>query len=174
MLRIHRIPLSEEKQKSLLAFHALTGCDTTSQFYGVGKATAWKCSRRFHSCSQTLVEKVLSAHALMLVFRRSRKDLDALLPTQHALMLHISRAHYQTMVWKKALEPCPSFPRPEDSGWSYNEGVLKPILMIQEVVSVACLQLTFCPCSREHRVAASIGVASVTDFLLFGPGLQMQ
>ena len=31
---VHRIPLSEEKRKSLLAFHAITGCDTTSQFYG--------------------------------------------------------------------------------------------------------------------------------------------
>ena len=30
---VHRIPLSEEKRKSLLAFHAITGCDTTSQFY---------------------------------------------------------------------------------------------------------------------------------------------
>ena len=39
---VHRIPLSEEKRKSLLAFHAITGCDTTSQFYGVGKASAWK------------------------------------------------------------------------------------------------------------------------------------
>ncbi|CAH3171119.1 unnamed protein product, partial [Porites lobata] len=35
---VHRIPLSEEKRKSLLAFHAITGCDTTSQYYSVGKA----------------------------------------------------------------------------------------------------------------------------------------
>ena len=39
---VHSIPLSEEKRKSLLALHAITGCDTTSQFYGVGKASAWK------------------------------------------------------------------------------------------------------------------------------------
>ena len=39
---VHRIPLSEEKRRSLLAFHAVTGCDTTSQFYGVDKASAWK------------------------------------------------------------------------------------------------------------------------------------
>ena len=31
---IHQIILSEEIRKSLLAFHAITGCDTTSQFAG--------------------------------------------------------------------------------------------------------------------------------------------
>jgi len=39
---VYRIPLSEEKRKSLLAFHAITGCNATSQFCGVGKASAWK------------------------------------------------------------------------------------------------------------------------------------
>ena len=39
-ITVHRIPLSEEKRKS--PFHAITGCGTTSQFYGVGKASAWK------------------------------------------------------------------------------------------------------------------------------------
>ena len=52
-------------------------------------------------------------------FCKSKKDLDALLPTQDALILHTKRANYQTMVWNKALEPCPSLPKPEDSGWYY-------------------------------------------------------
>ena len=39
---VHKITLPEEKRKSLLAFHALTGCDTTSQFVGIGKQKAWK------------------------------------------------------------------------------------------------------------------------------------
>ena len=34
---VHKIPLPEEKKKLLLAFHAITGCDTTSQIVGIGK-----------------------------------------------------------------------------------------------------------------------------------------
>lgn len=31
-----------EVRDSLVAFHSLTGCDTVSQFCGMGKKTAWK------------------------------------------------------------------------------------------------------------------------------------
>ncbi|XP_044174163.1 uncharacterized protein LOC122957784 [Acropora millepora] len=39
---VHKISLPEEKRKSLLAFHTITGCDTTSQFAGIGKQSALK------------------------------------------------------------------------------------------------------------------------------------
>ena len=38
---VHQICLSEETQNSLLAFHSITGCDTTSQFAGIGKQSSW-------------------------------------------------------------------------------------------------------------------------------------
>ena len=151
---VHRIPLSEEKRKSLLAFHAITGRYTTSQFYGVGKASAWKVFEdapdlleHLGEESQISADVLAKAEAFVCklynpgtqeveinkeraaAFRKSKKDLDALPPTQDALILHIKRANYQTMVWNKALEPCPSLPKPEDSGWYYSEGLLKPKLM---------------------------------------------
>ena len=39
---VHKISLPEEKRKSLLAFHTITGCDTTSQSGGTGKQSALK------------------------------------------------------------------------------------------------------------------------------------
>ena len=33
--------LGQSKAMALPAFHALTGCDTTSTFFGKGKKTAW-------------------------------------------------------------------------------------------------------------------------------------
>ena len=118
-----------------LAFHAITGCDTTSQFYGVGKASAWKVFEdapdlleHLGEESQISADVLVKAEAFVCKlynpgtqeveinkeraaeFRKSKKDLDALPPTQDALILHIKRANYQTMVWKKALEPCPSLP----------------------------------------------------------------
>lgn len=50
-IAVHKIVISEMKRNSLLAFHALTGCDTTSQFVGIGKVTAWKI---FESCPELL------------------------------------------------------------------------------------------------------------------------
>ena len=46
-------------------------------------------------------------------FRRGKKSLDGLPPTQDALHLHIKRAHLQTFIWKKAPEPCLVLPSPE-------------------------------------------------------------
>ena len=136
-----------------------SGCDTTSQFYGVGKASAWKVFEdapdlleHLGEDSQISADVLAKAEAFVCklynpgtqeveinkaraaAFRKSKKDLDALPPTQDALILHIKRANYQTIVWNKALEPCPSLPKPEDSGWYYSEGLLKPKLMTQEKV----------------------------------------
>ena len=46
---VHRIPLSEEKRESLLAFHAITRCDTTGQFWlwcgqGFGMESLRRCT----------------------------------------------------------------------------------------------------------------------------------
>ena len=126
---VHRIPLSEEKRKSLLAFHAITGCDTTSQFYGEGKASAWKIFEdapdlleHLGEQSQISADVLAKAEAFVCkfynqgtqeveinkkreaAFRKSKKDLDALPLTQGALILHVKGANYQTMVWHKALE----------------------------------------------------------------------
>jgi len=110
----------------------------------LAKAEAFVCKLYNPGTQEVEINKARAA-----AFRKSKKDLDALPPTQDALILHIKWANYQTIVWNKALEPCPSLPKPEDSGWYYSEGLLKPKLMTQEEVSTACLQLAYCGCSRE-------------------------
>ena len=145
------------------AFHAITGCDTTSQFYGVRKASAWKVFEdapdlleHLGEESQISADVLAKAEAFVCklydpgtqeveinkereaAFRKSKKDLDTLPPTQDALILHRKRANYQTMLWNKALEPCPSLRKPEDSECYYSECLLKPNLMKREEVSVAC------------------------------------
>ena len=81
---------------------------------------------------------------------RKVKNLDSLPPTKDALHLHIRRANFQCMIWKKAKEPRPSLSSPEENGWFYEEGVLKPKLMNQEEVSASCLQLAFCGFSSRN------------------------
>ena len=134
---IHQIHVTEEIRESLLAFHALTGCDTTSQFAGIGKKSVWTVFVKHHdllkylgeesiandkalSNAETFVchlynpntDNVLINHERVASFRRATKSLDSLPPTQNALFLHIRRAHFQTFIWKKALEPCPVLPSP--------------------------------------------------------------
>ncbi|CAH3020104.1 unnamed protein product, partial [Porites evermanni] len=175
---VHRIEIPEETRNSLLAFHAITGCDTTSQFCGIGKGSAWKAldsqtSNLLTSIGETsppTQRTIADAEAFVCqlyhkgtreveinreraaAFRKVKKNIDSLPPTQDALHLHIRRANYQSMIWKRAQEACPSIPRPEDeNGWYLNdEGILKPKLMTQEVVSSACIQLAFCGCSSEQ------------------------
>lgn len=48
---VHQILITKECQRSLLAFHAITGCDTTSQFAGIGKLSAWNV---FQTCTNLL------------------------------------------------------------------------------------------------------------------------
>ena len=137
---VHKIQLPEEKKKSLLAFHAITGCDTTNQFAGIGKQSAWKA---FEGCSLELLRhlgdeippntsvladaeafvcqlyskdtgKTSINKARSSAFRKAKNKLDTLPSTQDALRLHITRSNYQTLIWKKALEPCPLLPKPEE------------------------------------------------------------
>ena len=145
---VHQICLSEETQNSLLAFHSIAGCDTTSQFAGIGKQSSWSI---FVTCPRLLQhlgkdespeEKVLcDAEAFICqlynkgreetlinrerasAFRKAKKSLDSLPPTQDTPHLHIKRAHYQTFIWKKALEPCPVLLNPEGYGWHCEEDI---------------------------------------------------
>ena len=47
--------LSPAKSSALPLFHSLTGCDTTSQFLGCGKKTAWAAWRNLPELTDTLV-----------------------------------------------------------------------------------------------------------------------
>ena len=132
---------SSQDHKSLLAFHALTGCDTTSQFVVIGKQKAWKA---FDGPSVKLLEHLgegshpnanvlADAEAFVwqlynkgteevhvnkeraTAFRKTRKNLDSLPPTQDALQLHLRRVKHQVLIWKTALQPCPPLPNPDGS-----------------------------------------------------------
>jgi 5'-3' exonuclease len=57
---IHQIHVTEDIRESLLAFHALTGCDTTSQFAGIGKKSAWTVFVKFHDLLEHLGEESIA------------------------------------------------------------------------------------------------------------------
>ena len=175
---VHNISLSENLRKSLIQFHALTGSDTTSQFSGIGKRSAWKIfcmdnnaqflqelggehlsSPETRSSAESFVCKLYHPKTSMAciqtlrssMFRTSKKVLESLPPTEDSLMLHIRRAHYQAFVWRHAHVAQINLPSPLLSGWKEDNGAYIPILMGQEAVPANYLQLTTCGCTQSGQ-----------------------
>ena len=124
---------------NLLAYHALTGSDTTSQFSGHGKRSTWKTyieypellkdlgrSQSVHACMADIelfiiklyspTSKATSANALREELFNRLKDPEKLPPTQDSLFLHALSSHYQALIWYKAAESNPDHRQPEDFG----------------------------------------------------------
>ena len=64
-------------------------------------------------------------------------------PTSGALNLHIRRAHYITMIWKKAAENHPRLPAPSEFGWTYDasSGLFSPVGCLNPPAPEALLHL---------------------------------
>ena len=136
-VKVLEMNLPAEILESLLAFHAVTGCDTTSQFTSIGKKTAWQVFRQYPHLFIKLGEHEIPSGAAVSVvkefvcrlyepkstkksiqmvqcnmFRTLQTKIDSLLPRRDALTQRIKRAHYQTKVWKQSLTTHPDLPSP--------------------------------------------------------------
>lgn len=152
---------------TLLAFHAITGCDTVSHIAGHGKRTAFKIFEVHHNLLEHLGDGDLNASttqaaekficrlyklpdvdtcdkARTVLFCKGRLQ-EALPPTSDAVHLHIRRAHYQTMVWKQARLPIQQLPMATDMGWQMSSGHLVPELMSLPPIPKTC-EIVSCGC----------------------------
>ena len=116
---IHDISIVQPE--NLCAFHAFTGCDSTSFFAGHSKITCLKMYKKHPELFNNLglypiieavkedCEMFVSGvngvddcnsvdHARRILFARA-VDPERLPPTSDALSFHIARAHYQASVW---------------------------------------------------------------------------
>ena len=121
---------------SLLAFHALTGCDTTSYIANHTKRSSWKIFKEHHGLlknlgigeltddtmqsSETFVCRIYNVHrtdsieaARHLLFSRTGKP-EAMAPTSDELCFHLKRVHYQSMIWRNAHCPIPELHAPSE------------------------------------------------------------
>jgi len=113
--------LTQPVRDTLLSFHALTRCDTTSSFSGQGKKSCWKTFQKHpflvsgvgHDGELAPVEEFVCHvygtlkqrtinHAKMSLFGKAKKGLELLPPTRYALELHAIHSNYQTKVNKEA------------------------------------------------------------------------
>ena len=161
--------LPSGSESSLLAFHALTGCDSTSFISNHSKRTAFKVFTEHHELLQQLGNGELSEEVILnaeeficrvygicktksvdearyMLFGKTTKP-EALPPTSDALYQHIKRVHYQSLVWNLASCPKPILPSPTEMGWRCEGTKLLPILMTLDSIPSACLETTTCQCN---------------------------
>ena len=160
--------------QALPAFHALTGCDTTSSFVRQGKLKPWRLlvsnATLFGNIAKLgavpldsiidLLDRyvasiyhgsptTISCNALRYkMFATRGIQNEALPPTRNTLTQHVCRADYQVRIWREALNPSPTFVSPEGNGWEKGpDGTLQPILSTKAPMPDSVIELVKCHCS---------------------------
>ena len=146
---------------SLIAPHALSGCDGVTKLYVIGKESSCESSgsqectcygsKRDDSMSQVRFARWGRKRGKKLT---SNPKLESLPNTTEVFMLNVLRAHYQTCIWKSCLGPTPPNLDPCEYRLLKDErnGCLLPRLL-PEGVSAATetvLQIIRCKCSSER------------------------
>ena len=155
---------------SLLAFHVLNGCDTTSYIANHTKRSSWKIFKEHHGLlknlgigelsddaiqySETFVCRIYNVHrtdsidaARHLLFSKTGTP-ETIAPTIDALRFHLKRVHYQSMIWRNAHCPTPELPAPSEMGCRLVDSELQPVLMTLSPIPDSCLEMVACSCRK--------------------------
>ncbi|KAK3085631.1 hypothetical protein FSP39_006444 [Pinctada imbricata] len=162
----------------LPAVHALTGCDTTSAFYGVGKKSVYKLAKessknleslqnfaeletdRAVESARKLVsllydpkEKFKICHFNLNKLRvklATTKDsaLVRLPPCESSFKQHVLRASFQAKTWMKSHVAKPSHGSPLEYGWKKGHAGLEPVLFTG-MMSSDFLEDLICSCKGK-------------------------
>ena len=131
----------------------MTGCDTTSFFYGRKKKAAWDVWNRFEDVTQVFLLIALTPGELSTddisklerfvillydktselddanatrkdLFCRKNRQINNIPPTKDALHHHFERVVFQGgFIWGKCDIPSPYLPSPAGWGWENESGV---------------------------------------------------
>ena len=174
---IHEIvsSLGSNRSGALPMFHAFTGCDTVSSFLGKGKKSAWQSwihyddvTTAFLACSSMSEEsqerierfvvllydrtstKSLVNEARKQLFAQKGRPMEAIPPTQAALVQHIRRAIYQGIhCWGQALQPWMTLPCPSRWGWMRTEDGWQPLWTTLPDIAESSRTLVKCRCKKD-------------------------
>lgn len=175
---IHEIDLDESVREHILGFHAVSGCDTTSSFYGHGKKKAWQTylgnpgllsgighdgltEEKYQNVEEFVCrlydvnEDTFSVNeARHILFCKSKSPSEGLPPTQNALRFHVKRVQYQASIWLKSSNNRQNNKSPVDSGgWVIENDRLAPVLMDTDPVPKKCLEIISCGCKTKCATA---------------------
>lgn len=141
--------------KILPAFHSITGCDTSSYPYRVGKVRPWKKLLKAHAYDllSTFGHGIPSPESLSLakeflrtimydgqrnesyietrvrMYQKQKvKSSESLIPDENSTLQHLKRSWYQCFIWLHCLQDEIPYPDiDEDFGWSEQDGLILPV-----------------------------------------------
>ena len=158
----------------LPAAHAITGCDTTSSFYKIGKRIVYNklvehvkkhpAALKTFGLGDCVEDDIASARDFLLTIYSSKQDnLDKLRyvlasttdkpashlpPTEDAFKQHVLRARYQTSIWCQSHLSYPVLVDPIGNGWTLTHNqTMEPTLYIREAAPVEVRDLTHLYCT---------------------------
>ena len=175
---IHEIAakLGSEICGSILATHALTGCDSTSSLFGIGKKAAYQALSKkvttgnalaaaglrnanvLESWMEAAIELVLAMYGKKakacktldelryLLATTSNKLANQLPPTKDAFRQHALRTHLQTLIWTQSHIAKPNIPDPDGHGWFRDSTGLHQVLYTKESAPAEVRDITHLYC----------------------------
>ncbi|CAB4012350.1 Hypothetical predicted protein [Paramuricea clavata] len=180
IIRIARISetIGKELSDALPALHAVSGCDTTSAFFGIGKQKFYKVVNNSDRFKEVLAQmgntfdfdldlfpvfqemiaacygiknctKINEARYRKFCTKAKIPDPQQLPPTEDELLLHCKRANYVTCIWKSALVATINPPRPTGYGWVETDGILEVKWMSQKPAPDSLLEFLACGCKKS-------------------------
>ena len=161
----------------LPAAHAISGCDTTSSLFKIGKRTAYNTlvvniadmlslAELGQSSDVTKGLPTATKYALLLygVKGRSCQSLNRLRynyacksdksaslfpPTDDAFEQHLRRVNYQVAIWTHSHEAKPDLWNPDGNGWQLRNNKLEPVMFERDAAPKEVRDLTHLYCIDE-------------------------
>ncbi len=170
--------IGPEKASGLPYFHAFTGCDVVSAFYGKGKKSAWQTWNIFNEVSETFIKlsqqptsvsdldlQQLERFVVLMydrssaatgvdearleLFARKQRSYNSIPPTQAALREHAKRSAYQAgIIWGQATVSRPDTSSPATWGWTQKEDTWQICWSSKPPIAASCQELTKCSCKK--------------------------
>ncbi|WAR29538.1 hypothetical protein MAR_003106, partial [Mya arenaria] len=138
--------ISEDQMNVMLSVYCLTGCDTTSSFYGKGKKKAFKLLMQSSSKYQPLSDMGEDASLTPLQKSACVTFVADLYGSSGCSTLNSIRSLW---IWRHALIGIHHLPSPTQFGYETNpdNGTLQPVMMNQSVAAPELLNDMVCNCS---------------------------
>ncbi len=165
--------LGSQTCAAILGLHALTGCDSTSAFYGKGKKKCFQRMLEDEDMKEVLgklgVDFLPPATVLenteavvCKLYGSSYSNISdaryaafcgnsserALPPSKPCLQQHIRRAAYQSAIWRRALSSQIAAPSPDGNGWKIQGTGIRIVWSNEPPAPKDVLPLVHCRCAK--------------------------
>ena len=153
--------------RSLLPFHAPTGCDSIFYIADHTNNSAWKVFVKQSNIVENIGEgdvareNIVAADKFMCQLYKVNSDSldkarlhlfpkmtapEKLPPTSDAFHHHILSVHFQATVWKEADKAMQELPDPEDYGWEMDDDSDQLHSILCSLDPVPCVDMVYCTC----------------------------